>query len=98
MTLSTPASNSQTSFDWEVFSIGRSADLAVKCDMEIKYTGKLLLVIVQNIVSKLYSAVRQCSTGYQLFTIDVTEKCIKAGNKYNQGGENKGCTGSGKNY
>ena len=52
VTLSTPASNSQTSFDWEVFSIGRSADLAVKCDMEIKYTGKLLLVIVQNIVSK----------------------------------------------
>ena len=42
ITLSTPASNSQTSFDWKVFSIGRSVDITVKCEMEVLHTGMFL--------------------------------------------------------
>ena len=41
--LTTTNSNSQASFDWQVFSIGRSDDIKVTCDMEVLHTDECVL-------------------------------------------------------
>ena len=43
ITLPTSSSNSQASFIWEVFSIGRGNEITIDCDMEVLHTDECLL-------------------------------------------------------